>query len=161
MRFTKTLSYKLARPLTTLALVAASFGCNKGESEDLTPIHDTEYVIGFDKIPDLKKFIRNVARSADSTSVRNVILRGDCESWGGAYSPSEVREILIDPVLNAAGKNRYKVIGRDTLPYLGMSRDINPAVYAQEQRDSAWLRDEFGLIISPVYYYKDKQEVQY
>ena len=161
MRFSKKLSYKLAKPLTTLALVAASFGCNKGESEDLTPIHDTEYIIGFDKVPNLDKFFRNVGRSADSASVRNVILRGDCKSWGGAYTPSEIREILIEPALQAAGKNQYKVIGRDTLPYLGMCRDILPERYKQEQRDSAWLRDEFGLIISPVYYYKSLDEIQY
>lgn len=150
MRFTKKVSYKLAKPLTTLALVAASFGCSKDEPEDLTPIHDTAYPFNI-YVESVDDYIKQVAASADSASVRNVFLLGDGISWGGGFTTTELFDVAINPILNGVSeKNRYKVKGKGPLRYVKMD-DKNPETYKQNQADSVRLRN-FGFEFQEMFY---------
>lgn len=151
MRFSKKLSYKLAKPLTTLALVVASFGCHKDNGEDPIPTHETTYKFGA-RPTDWDAFIDNVKRSADSASVERVIVYCIPEQqFGGGVSTSEFREFCCERVLDAVSpKNRHKVIGGGNARYLGM-HPTRPE-YAQEQADSAWINDVFKIKVDPVNY---------
>ncbi len=138
----KTLPYKIRRILPIAAIAAGSIlttSCDKDEPE--VPIHDTTYVWGHDnfKDPQLKAKIR---ASADSASVRNIILKSDGNTWMGTYHEKEIRYLVVEPLIEAGGDhNRHKFKGRGTITHINI-------IYPE---DNQWLVDFGYNIISSGY----------
>lgn len=115
----KIISYNL-RKLSLLAILAAipAFtACEKDEDEK--PQHDTTFVFGHEALPTDAK----ITASADSSQVRNVILKSDELSLGG---------IGTTPIKNALAPKfalSSKVKGKGNL------KDV----YVMNQSDSLWL----------------------
>ncbi len=159
MRFTKKVSYKLAKPLTTLALVAASFGCNKENDDPIVPERDTAVYTFNDFLFGKPEVIEQIGRSADSANIRRVILESDDLGWGAGINTTELRTLGVERLINTAKEeNRYKFSGRNTLFGVAMD-DTNPEIYKQHQIDSAWLAD-FGFDFKLGVFYESQRNKQ-
>lgn len=136
----KIIPYKVRRALPILGIAMGSMfmsSCSKDEPD--VPIHDTTYTWGMDNFYNNAKLNAQIRASADSASVRYVILKSDGLSWGGAYNENEFRYKVVEPLIQAGGeKNRHKFKGAGTIKH----------VFIKYPEDNKWLTD-FGYTIIP------------
>ncbi|MCH5329583.1 MAG: hypothetical protein J1E04_01370 [Alistipes sp.] len=132
--------------LATICIVTFC-GCKK---EEPIPMPQFERTFVWNIYVSPKEFSDKVAASADSTQVSKVIMESDGEHIGGGVDVSEIIEVLIDPVTEACGKNKYKLhhTGIIKSPRI---RKTTPEVYAAQQFDSAKLANMGYAIVYPVY----------
>lgn len=136
----KIIPYKIRRILPIAGIAAMGMALPSCDKDDEpVPIHDTVYTWGFKNFSD-PKLKKNIRASADSASVRNIILKSDGKSWGGAYNENELRYLVIETYIQAGGEqNRHKFKGTGTI------KDV----FAKYPEDNKWLTD-FGYTIIPL-----------
>lgn len=135
----KIIPYKIRRALPILGIAAGSMfmsSCSNDEPD--VPMHDTTYTWGYDNFRD-PQLPAKIRASADSASVRNIILKSDGVSWGSAYNENEIRYLIVEPLIQAGGEqNRHKFKGTGTIKHINIESPI----------DNQWLTD-FGYDIIP------------
>lgn len=128
----KKFGYNLRRAIPILGIAGATMfgGCKKNNMD--VPQHDTVYTFGIDDITQIWP-ADNVRASADSASVRYVILKLDGKSWRHAFNEDGIIYYYMNPMMDAVGKNNHKLRGGGTFVNL---REENPESHK-------WLED-FG-----------------
>lgn len=139
----KIIPYKIRRILPIAGIAAMGMALPSCDKDDEpVPIHDTVYTWGMDMFHDgVATFPeKQIRASADSASVRYIILKSDGKSWGGAFNEHDFRTKVIEPMISFGGeKNRHKFKGAGTLKH----------VYPRYPEDKQWLID-FGYTIIQV-----------
>ena len=93
----------------------------------------------------------NVVASADSTSVRTVYLHSDGVWWGGAFNMNELREWVLEPVLNdIPERNRHKIRGAGIING-PLFRTDDKQMFTKQYEDSVWLSKMGFIIKDPIY----------
>lgn len=136
----KIIPYGIRRALPILGIAAAAIffsSCNKSDSD---PVHDTTYTWGRDNFYDsAAKLKAQIRASADSASVRYIILKSDGESWAGLLNENDIRYVVVEPLIQAGGEyNRHKFKGAGTIKH----------VTIEYPEDNKWLT-AFGYTITP------------
>lgn len=142
----KIIPYKIRRILPIAGIAAMGMvlpSCDK-DDEPEPPIHDTTYTWGISNFHDGKPIFpaKKIRASADSASVRYVILKADGISMGGGFDEREIRQLIIEPQIEFGGEhNRHKFKGAGTIKHL----------IIRYPEDHKWLTD-FGYTIIPSTY---------
>ena len=138
----KIVPYKIRRLLPIAGIAAMGMALPSCDKDDEpVPIHDTVYTWGhFNFHNGTPTFpAKKIRASADSASVRYVILKSDGISWGSAFDEREIRQLIVEPQIEFGGKhNRHKFKGAGTIKH----------VILRYPEDYKWLTD-FGYIIIP------------
>lgn len=137
----KVIPYQVRRALPILGIAMGGMFMSSCHDDDEPKIkqHDTTYTWGIDNFYNNTKLNAQIRASADSASVRYVILKSDGKSWGGAFNENDFHYQVIEPFIRAGGEeNRHKFKGAGTIKY----------VTIKYPEDNKWLTD-FGYDIIP------------
>ena len=150
MKIKKTVPYYLKRALPVLGLAGATLFTSCEKDEPTIPLHDTIYVWGTNNMTQIFP-TDNVVASADSTSVRTVYLHSDGVWWGGAFNMNELREWVLEPVLNdIPERNRHKIRGAGIING-PLFRTDDKQMFTKQYEDSVWLSKMGFIIKDPIY----------
>ena len=146
----KEASAYLKRALPVLGFAGATLFTSCEKDEPTIPLHDTTYVWGRNNMAQLFP-TDNVVASADSTSVRTVYLHSDGAPWGGAFNMTELREWVLEPVLNDIPEhNRHKIKGSGIINQ-PLFRTDDKQMFTKQYEDSVWLSKMGFIIKAPIY----------
>ena len=149
MKMTKTVPYYLKRALPVLGFAGATLFTSCEKDEPTIPLHDTTYVWGTNNMAQIFP-TDNVVASADSTSVRTVYLHSD-GVWGWALDMTELREWVLEPVLNDIPEhNRHKIKGSGIING-PVFRTDDKQMFTKQYEDSVWLSKMGFIIKDPIY----------
>ena len=150
MKIKKTVPYYLKRALPVLGLAGATLFTSCEKDEPTIPLHDTIYVWGTNNMTQIFP-TDNVVASADSTSVRTVYLHSDGVWWGGAFNMNELREWVLEPVLNdIPERNRHKIRGAGIING-PLFRTDDKQMFTKQYEDSVWLSKMGFIMKDPIY----------
>ncbi len=139
----------LKRALPVLGFAGATLFTSCEKEEPTIPLHDTTYVWGAQNLTQIFP-TDNVVASADSTSVRTVYLHSD-GVWGSGLSMTELREWILEPVLNDIPKhNRHKIKGAGIISG-HVFRTDDKQMFTKQYEDSVWLSKMGFIIKDPIY----------
>ena len=147
MRLTKKVPYKLKALIPALGLAGASMFSACESNEPVIKQHDTIYTFGPGNWFDAQEE-QNIIASADSATVRYVVLESNGEAYHGSDS-FIIRANIMMLLDNIPEKNLYKMKGS------GILRDVN----IQSKEDSIYLTD-FGFVFADAINYAKQEQKQ-
>ena len=158
----KVLLYRIRRAMPILGLAGASLlpcACSK----DKEPVNPEQPVAPVDTVDNrydvtvnwgystyLERLTPTIAAAAANPDVRYVILESDGSNWGGALTVSDLRNILVQPMIDACAVAPNKLKHQGTI-YRPSIHGRTSEEYKQQQQDSAFLANLGYSLVDPLY----------